>query len=152
MNFKYTVCFIKRNNQILMLNREKEPIMGIWNGVGGKIEKSEFPEQAALREIWEETTIELDSFISQGVVTWLTPEGKLDGMHVFLGELDNLFTYDTPIKTREGILDWKDIDWILNPNNLGIPQKIPHYLPTLLAHKGNHLFTYDQDKMVHQKL
>ncbi|KZB89751.1 hypothetical protein A2U94_19905 [Bacillus sp. VT 712] len=94
----------------------------------------------------------MSGFISQGVVTWLTPEGKVDGIHVFLGELDNLFTYDTPIKTREGILDWKDIDWILNPNNLGIPEKIPHYLPALLAHKGNHLFTYRQSKMVHQKL
>lgn len=123
MNVKYTVCFIKQDNKILMLNREKEPIMGVWNGVGGKIEKNEFPEQAALREVWEETTIQLDSFISQGVVTWLTPEGKLDGIHVFLGELDNLFIYDTPIKTREGILGWKDIDWILNPNNLGIPEK-----------------------------
>ncbi len=152
MNFKYTVCFIKRDNKILMLNREKEPIMGAWNGVGGKIEENELPEQAALGEVWEETTIQLSGFISQGVVTWLTPEGKVDGIHVFLGELDTLFTYDTPIKTREGILDWKDIDWILNPNNLGIPEKIPHYLPTLLAHKGNHLFTYRKNKMVHQKL
>lgn len=37
--FKYTVCFVKKNNEILMLNREKAPIMGVWNGVGAKSRK-----------------------------------------------------------------------------------------------------------------
>lgn len=105
MKFKYTVCFVKQNNKILLLNREKAPIMGVWNGVGGKIENDESPEQAAIREVWEETGIQLDSFISQGVITWETPEGIVDGIHVFLGELDRSFTLNTPQKTREGILD-----------------------------------------------
>ncbi|NGY69952.1 NUDIX domain-containing protein [Bacillus megaterium] len=66
-----------------MLNREKAPIMGLWNGVGGKIENGESPEEAAIREVWEETGIQLDSFVSQGVITWETPEGIVDGIHVF---------------------------------------------------------------------
>jgi ADP-ribose pyrophosphatase YjhB (NUDIX family) len=36
--FQYNVCFLKSDDRILMLNREKPPIMGVWNGVGGKIE------------------------------------------------------------------------------------------------------------------
>lgn len=57
--FKYTVCFVKKNNELLMLNREKEkaPIMGVWNGVGGKIEKGETPDMGAQREVFEETGI-----------------------------------------------------------------------------------------------
>ena len=134
-----------------MLNREKAPIMGIWNGVGGKIELHESPEQAAIREVWEETGIQLDGFLSQGVITWENSEGIVDGLHVFLGEVDRDFTYITPQKTREGILDWKKIDWILNPNNLGIPEKIPHYLPMLLNQKGYHSFTYKNGIMEHQR-
>ncbi len=37
--YKHTLCFIKRNEEILMLNRKYDPVKGLWNGVGGKIEK-----------------------------------------------------------------------------------------------------------------
>ncbi|MBZ5483047.1 8-oxo-dGTP diphosphatase [Priestia megaterium] len=151
MKFKYTVCFIKKGNKILMLNREKAPIMGLWNGVGGKIENGESPEEAAIREVWEETGIQLDSFVSQGVITWETPEGIVDGIHVFLGELNRDFKNNTPQMIREGILDWKEIDWILNPNNLGISEKVPQYLPVLLKQKGHHFFTYKKGNMLHEK-
>lgn len=43
--FKYNVCFLKSEDRILMLNREKAPIMGVWNGVGGKNEVGENPEK-----------------------------------------------------------------------------------------------------------
>ena len=36
--YKHTLCFIKRNEEILMLNREHDPVKGLWNGVGGKID------------------------------------------------------------------------------------------------------------------
>lgn len=134
-----------------MLNREKAPIMGLWNGVGGKIENDESPEQAAIREVWEETGIQLDGFVSQGVVTWKTGDGTVDGIHVFLGELNSGSVKIAPQKTREGILDWKEIDWILDPNNLGIPEKVPQYLPILLNQKGHHFFTYKKGNMIHKE-
>lgn len=37
--YKHTLCFIKRNEEILMLNREYDPVKGLWNGVGGKIKR-----------------------------------------------------------------------------------------------------------------
>ncbi len=49
--YKHTLCFIKRNEEILMLNREYDPVKGLWNGVGGKIEKGETPLENAIREI-----------------------------------------------------------------------------------------------------
>ncbi|MFD6210582.1 NUDIX domain-containing protein [Peribacillus sp. NPDC060253] len=91
--FKYTVCFVKINNEILMLNREKPPIMGVWNGVGGKIEKGETPDEGALREVFEETGIKVANFFSKGTVTWETPEGELDGIYVYLYEADDDLTY-----------------------------------------------------------
>lgn len=45
-------------------------------------------------------------------------------------------------KTREGILDWKHIDWIMNPNNLGIAEMVNQYLPVLLEKADDYLFEY----------
>lgn len=145
--FKYTVCFVKKNNELLMLNREKAPIMGVWNGVGGKIEKGETPDMGAQREVFEETGIEVESFSSKGTVTWETPEGELDGIYVYLFMADEDVIYETPKKTREGILDWKSIDWILNPLNLGIAEMVSQYLPILLKKEGNYTFTYKNGQM-----
>lgn len=36
--YKQTLCFIRKSDELLMLNREFEPAQGLWNGVGGKIE------------------------------------------------------------------------------------------------------------------
>ncbi|KAA0773844.1 MULTISPECIES: NUDIX domain-containing protein [Bacillus cereus group] len=47
--YKHTLCFIKRNEEILMLNREYDPVKGLWNGVGGKIEKGETPLENAIQ-------------------------------------------------------------------------------------------------------
>lgn len=41
--YKYTLCFIKKGCQLLMLNRDSAPTKGLWNGVGGKIEANESP-------------------------------------------------------------------------------------------------------------
>ncbi|WP_283778966.1 NUDIX hydrolase [Peribacillus frigoritolerans] len=140
--FKYTVCFVKKNNELLMLNREKAPIMGVWNGVGGKIEKGETPDMGAHREVFEETGIEVESHFSKGTVTWETPEGELDGIYVYWYMADEDLIYETPKKTREGILDWRSIDWILHPLNLVIAEMVSQYLPVLLKKEGNYTFTY----------
>lgn len=145
--FKYTVCFVKKENEILMLNREKAPIMGVWNGVGGKIEKGETPDEGALREVFEETGIKVEDFFSKGTITWENSNGEPDGIYVYLYEIDCDFTDKIPLKTREGILDWKSIDWILHPQNLGIAEMVAKYLPVLLKRKGNYSFNYKNDSL-----
>ena len=51
---KFTVCFLFRNEDILMLLRNKPPNQGLWNGVGGHIELGESPYESCLREVKEE--------------------------------------------------------------------------------------------------
>jgi 8-oxo-dGTP diphosphatase len=46
-----------------MLNREKSPLLGLWNGVGGKIEQGETAKVSVLREIEEETELILDDVV-----------------------------------------------------------------------------------------
>ena len=49
-NLRYTLIFLMRGGDILMLQRRKPPNQGLWNGIGGRIEEGETPEQCALRE------------------------------------------------------------------------------------------------------
>jgi len=44
-----------------MLNREYAPTQGLWNGVGGKIEGEESPLECVIREVKEETGIEINN-------------------------------------------------------------------------------------------
>ncbi|PEB47792.1 DNA mismatch repair protein MutT [Bacillus pseudomycoides] len=140
--FKYNVCFLKSNDRILMLNREKSPIMGVWNGVGGKNEVGETADEGAIREVFEETGFKVNQYYSKGVITWDTSDRKKDGLYVYLFEVDETLGNESMKKTREGILDWKHIDWIMNPNNLGIAEMVNQYLPVLLEKADDYLFEY----------
>jgi len=137
---KYTLCFIVKDNEILMLNRQKSSWMGCWNGVGGKLLPDETAYQCIKREILEETSILAEDIRFKGVVSWSSTDGTSGGMYVFIAYLPNNFSYSTPVKTEEGILDWKNISWIINEENIGVAYNIKHFLPNMLA--DNSLYEY----------
>ncbi|WP_088043602.1 8-oxo-dGTP diphosphatase [Bacillus sp. EAC] len=141
---KYTLCFIKRNNELLMLNRIKDPTMGIWNGVGGKIEDGESTKESVQREILEETGIfiEMNQIMNKGRVTWHEDDHFFGGMHLFLAEVSNDLIFNTPIKTDEGILDWKNIEWVIDKRNQGVGECIPHFLPILLNEESSYHYSF----------
>ena len=134
-SLKYTMIFLRYNDKLLMLNRLKPPLMGLWTGVGGKIEPSESPLECARREVLEETGLSMQNLIADlsflGAVTWSSEAGE-GGMYLFLGELIAL-TDDKPWAFDEGILDWKPIAWVLDPQNQGIPAHVKHFLPSVLT-------------------
>lgn len=135
---KYTICFILQRDKILLLNREKPAWMGRWNGVGGKIEPGETPHHSVLREVWEETGIPLNEALFKGIVTWQMDGTENGGMYLFLAYLPEDMIYETPKVMREGILDWKSVDWIMHPNNEGVASNIPYFLPSLLHDEAEH--------------
>ncbi|MDP6792486.1 MAG: NUDIX domain-containing protein, partial [Anaerolineales bacterium] len=75
----HTLCFLTSGERILMLHRRKEPNRGMWNGVGGRIEEGETPYAACLREVSEETGLQLNTARFSGLLSWCTPvtEGAL---------------------------------------------------------------------------
>lgn len=137
---KYTICFIKRGDEILLLNREKPSWMGSWNGVGGKFQEGETPRDCILREVYEETSIKLNDVQFKGVVTWNVDGSRNGGMYLFMQEVQHDFDYKVPIKMREGILDWKKVEWIMHPENTGVAHNLPKYLPKMLSEDG--IFQY----------
>ncbi|GAB2568539.1 NUDIX hydrolase [Gracilibacillus alcaliphilus] len=133
--YNQTLCFVKRNNELLMLNREYAPMQGLWNGVGGKMTDGESPLECIVREIEEETgiTVPHEAMLDKGVITWVIDNHLTGGLYVFQVNLDKEYTYTTPRATNEGILDWKKLPWLLTEDNFGVGEMLPHYLPILLG-------------------
>lgn len=128
---KYTLCFIQRGQDLLMLNRRYAPTMGLWNGVGGKIEPGETPAECILREIQEETGIAVTTVRYGGSVTW-TVDGVPGGLYTFIAEVPADLEYPTPRAIDEGLLDWKPTSWVTDPENFGVVPNIPRFLPPML--------------------
>ncbi len=128
----YCICFILKGSEVLMLNRVKAPTKGLWNGVGGKLEPEETPEQSVIREVMEETGIQIQYPKYTGIVSWNVDGINKGGMHVFITHLDPQIDYHTPLKMDEGILDWKEIDWVLEEDNYGVVSNIRHFLPDMI--------------------
>ncbi|MNI52947.1 8-oxo-dGTP diphosphatase [compost metagenome] len=114
----------------------------MWNGVGGKNEAGEHADDGARREVLEETGIEVSEYYSKGIVTWDNNGEEKDGLYLYLFEVDKALGHEPLQKTREGILDWKPMNWILNPSNLGIAEMVAQYLPVLMETEGDYLFEY----------
>jgi 8-oxo-dGTP diphosphatase len=148
--YKYNICFIKQGTRILLINRNAAPLMGRWNGVGGKIEQGETVLQSVLREVYEETGIDLDTAIDKGVVSWEVDGIRIGGMHIFVAELPENFEFETPKLMDEGILAWKEIDWIMDQRNEGIVPHVSYYLKQLFDDqmRYEHQCVYKDDKLV----
>lgn len=150
--FNYTICFIRQGDKLLLINRVKAPNMGLWNGVGGKLEPGETLLRGIAREIHEETGLTLSEASIQpaGVVRWVS--GSYDsGMYVFYSELpEEQQQLATPLAVSEGILMWHNIAWVLDEQNEGVAHNLKYFLPDVLAGTYNleHIFTYnDQDQL-----
>ena len=124
----------------------------MWNGVGGKIEDNETPYEGIIRETLEETGIDLPSVTYKGNVVFKSKDESRgsEGMYVFLADLPDGVHMDTPLSTAEGLLEWKEIDWILNCDNRGVVSNLPKYLPIILTEdkKLEHIFTYDNRNII----
>jgi 8-oxo-dGTP pyrophosphatase MutT (NUDIX family) len=69
-DYAYTIGFLRNGDRVLLVNREKPPWMGCWNGVGGKLRPGETPRACIVREVREETGILVRRPQPRGVVTW----------------------------------------------------------------------------------
>ncbi|UNO48644.1 NUDIX hydrolase [Alicyclobacillus acidoterrestris] len=149
----YTLCIIRRGDELLLLNRLKSPNMGIWNGLGGKIEPGESPTEAVQREIMEEAHLEfsLSDFRYRGVVAWTLFDGAQGGMHVYTVDFPEGRRYDTPVACSEGILDFKPLSWVLHKDNRGVAELLPAFLPHALSDEPPLIHRFDFTAEVAQR-
>ncbi|MGB3975405.1 MAG: 8-oxo-dGTP diphosphatase [bacterium] len=101
-----TLCYVRHNDHTLMLRRSKKTNdihQGKWNGLGGKLEKGETPEECARREIFEESGLLVSTLELKGVLTFPNFDGSNDWIvFVFIGRDFSGTMIDSP----EGDLEW----------------------------------------------
>ncbi len=81
-----TLCYIENNERYLMLHRTKKKTdanKGKWIGVGGKLETVETPKECVLREIAEETGLNVSELKYRGVVKFVSDIYEDEIMHLF---------------------------------------------------------------------
>ena len=103
-----TLCYVinKKSNSTLMIHRvkkENDYHQGKWNGLGGKFESGESPEECAIREIKEESGLNVKSVTMKGFITFPMFDGKED-WYVFLFVTDDF--EGELIDSNEGDLAW----------------------------------------------
>lgn len=68
-----TLCYVRKNGRTLMLHRVKKKDdvhEGKWNGLGGKLEPGESPEDCVVREVREEAGLKIKSPVLKGFLTF----------------------------------------------------------------------------------
>lgn len=113
-----TLCYVidKKHNKTLMLHRVKKENdfhEGKWNGLGGKLEEGETPEECVIREVKEESGLIISQPRMRGFITFPLFDGK-DDWYVFVFTADN-FSGEL-IDSNEGDLEWIPSDKLTDLN------------------------------------
>ena len=118
------VVFNKDLSNGLFCIRAKEPYKGMYNFVGGKVEEGENNDDAAYRELFEETgisnnDIKLDHFMD---LNYFKYENNLQ---VYYGILEN----EVELVEEKNKLEWVKIDdSLLNNDKFAGNYNIPHII------------------------
>lgn len=111
-----TLCYVRNNGNTLMLYRNKKENdvhEGKWNGLGGKVENGETPEECVIREVKEESGLDINSPKLHGFLTFPCFDGK-DDWYVFVYTSDEF--KGKLIDSHEGMLDWIPNEKVLELN------------------------------------
>ena len=84
-----TLCYIEQDGKYLMLHRvkkENDVNKDKWVGIGGHFEENESPEECLLREVLEETGLQLISYRFRGIVTFISDRWDTEYMHLFTAD------------------------------------------------------------------
>jgi 8-oxo-dGTP diphosphatase len=100
-----TLCYIEQEGCYLMLHRIKKKHdmnQDKWLGVGGHLEEGESPEECLLREVKEETGLNLLSYRQRGIVTFVSDQYPDEYMFLYTAD-----EYEgTMAECEEGQLEW----------------------------------------------
>lgn len=111
-----TLCYVRSDGRTLMLHRNKKEgdvHLGKWNGLGGKLDPGESPEECVVREIREESGLTLLEPRLRGILTF--PAFKP-------GEDWLVFVYTaTRFEGKLGACPEGDLEWVEDAHLLELP-------------------------------
>jgi 8-oxo-dGTP diphosphatase len=107
-----TLCYVKdihsRLTLMILRNKKKGDYhLGKWNGLGGKLDPGESPQECAIREIFEESGLTVTNPQLKGIITFPMFDQK-DDWYVFMFTASQYS--GTLIDSPEGELRWIEDD------------------------------------------
>ena len=125
---KATLCYISRyddsDREYLMLYRNKkpdDPNEGKWIGVGGKFEPGETPDECMLREVREETGLELSSYHFCGVIHFLSDTWEDEDMYLYRAEVSAACAAQTDGAIKMPACEEGELRWIPEDQLMDLP-------------------------------
>ena len=109
-----TLCYLKMDGKTLMIHRikkENDMHQGKWNGLGGKLNPGESPEDCVIREVREESGLTISEPILKGFLTFPRFANDEDWYaFVFVARRIE----GQMIDSDEGVLEWIDDEQLLD--------------------------------------
>ena len=108
------ICILRSSAGLLLMQRTKEPMVGMFIPVGGKLDAFEAPDEAATREIREECGLVVDNVELRGMLVETSPTEFNWVNFIYLVDVP----FSEPGECNEGVLQWvaiEDLDKIPTP-------------------------------------
>lgn len=144
-----TLTFLLHEDDILLMRvpKGRGTWSGLYNGVGGHIERGEEPYTAALREILEETNHSPSALMLCGIVQIDTKTNPGIGLYVFIGRVDHKIALP---RGPEGTPEWVKISEL---DTIPLVEDLPQIIPkTFEAEKSGSTFfakyQYDSEDLL----
>lgn len=138
------LVYARCDDEVLVMQRNKEPNLGLWVAPGGKVEVGESPYETACREMREETGLVVEDLRLRGFCTEVSPSPDWHWM-LFI-YVTRTFRGDLCADRREGDLAWMARARYLNA--VPIPQADAVFAPRVLrpgAEVFQAKFVYDAE-------
>ncbi len=141
-----TLCFVRKQGRVLLIEKKRGLGAGKVNGPGGRIEKNETAEQCAIREVQEEIRITPIGLVQAAELRFAFTDGYRLECTVFLA---NGYT-GTPTSTDEAEPFWVEESAIPYDR---MWEDDRYWLPLVLAgHTVQAAFFFDGERMLEKEV
>lgn len=147
-----TLCFVMNDGDVLLMKRapHKRVFPNQYNGLGGHIERDEDPLNSVIREVEEETGLEIYDVRLRGVYNIDAGDETGIMLLIFTAETDDR---EIKVESDEGTLHWTPL---ATATTLDLVEDLPEILPRIANMGDNSLpffvhVTYDENDVIQMR-